>query len=309
MAAEVECLVDGHMLAYRCLHGMPDLRSSVGVPTGLEYGFLRCVESVQRRYGVTRVVVCWDAPNSSDSRRELYPGYKARRREKRRADADTALPRIAALRRQVLENLWAWAEEPGREADDLMFTLARRSAAGLCLVYTNDQDLLQAVDERTIVLKSRESKTWEWDVERVDDKFNVRPGQLALLRAVLGDPSDELPGCKAFGAEKTAEYVREAYRLWEPGHGEPADALIAVAERDVSREGYYSEKRVAAWRAFVGSGQLHVNYRVMVLEDVHVAVHEPRDGRDAVKAFLQRTEIRSLRLCRDYLDVAEDEEF
>lgn len=309
-------LIDGNMLAHRCYHGMPDLSASDGTPTGMEYGFLRLLENLERRFEGARLVICWDAPNAKSKRQRIADYYKAQRKSS--ADRSRLYGRLSLLKEQVLRYQWARCESDGLEADDLLYTLAadRRVEPGTqVLIYTNDKDLLQCVSgESIVVLRSHEHRTWIWDEAKVWEEYSVRPHQLPLLRSVLGDRSDNLPGCGAFGREKTAEYVRAAYRLFGNTErlfdlDEVTDAFFHVVDKDVNR---YTDKAWGKWAGFYEGGFLDSNFKLSRLESQgRVEIQPPiEDTADARVEALRRWEIRSLRMCKDLMAADfEDEEF
>jgi 5'-3' exonuclease len=239
----------------------------------------------------------------------VYKAQRAARTKEEKHERISLYARMAHLRETVLNQLFPWAEVPEREADDLLFSLSRGD--GEFLIYTNDKDLLQAVDgDRVMQVKSHRSNLYVWDEEKVRDKYNVGPLQLPLLRAILGDPSDNLPGCKAFGAGKTSDYVREAYRAYDPGHGELYHVLMAIVKIDIDRD-YWSKTKADAWRAFIDADLLRLNFETMLFKAETVQVQEP--GRNEALALeqLRNWEIKSLRFPDGLLEGAlcEEEEF
>ncbi len=303
-------LIDGLMLVHRSHRGMPDLCAEDGTPTGMEYGFLRSVAALLKRFEVERCVICWDAPGAARQRRKAHPSYKANRPPPTDAERVSLYKRVACLRAEVLDQLFYWAQEPAKEADDLLFSLSR--AEGEFLIYTNDADLLQAVDgERVVQVKSHEGKLYGWDEKKVLQKYSVCPHQLPLLRAVLGDPSDNLPGCGVFGKGKTSDYVRDAYRAYEATRGSLPDVLSARVALDLGIVGYWSEKKISAWTLFVSSGLLRLNYEAMLLREERVTVHAPARDEARAIAMLRALNIKSLRFPEDILaaPLCEEEEF
>lgn len=293
-------LIDGSLLAYRNHEAMPDLSSSAGVPTGLEYGFLRTIESLQRKYPKFRIVMVWDCPTARSEAAKVDSQYKANRTGS--SDKRDMWKRVKALRRRVLENVWPWAFREGAEADTLMHNLAHACpSASRVLLYTNDKDLLQTVvNDRIVLLKSHRSSIYEWDEEKVREEFAVRPWQLPLLRACLGDKSDNLPGCGCLNKGKLAEAVRDASGNIQ-GICPTPDKLI---EYMPTRPNWFGPKTFAKWNAFVESGQLHRNFELMkIKKDIYnpVEIVEPRGEKQPVTEALLEWEIRSLKMCSEFL--------
>ena len=303
---------------------MDDLQNSKGQPTGIEYGFLRIMEMLEREYDGAELIVCWDCPTATDKRRKIAPYYKESRRKKRaeaeaeeqrelRAipgrDGRTFYDRVRELRESMLSCRWQWCEVKGLEADDLMHTLAKTNPDGVSYIYTNDRDLLQSVvDDTIIMVKSRHSKRWEWNEEKIWKEFRVRPWQLPLYRAVIGDPRDDIPGFGKLGKEKTAEYVRAAVRAWNknPSSGSWTDVLCDLIKKDRHR---YTDKVWDAWTIF-SKEYLDSNFLVSSLTVIDgVTVTPPTGNVELQKGFLLANEINTLNLCRELLaaDFKEEE--
>jgi DNA polymerase-1 len=148
-----------------------------------------------------------DAPQRT-RRRDRYEGYKAQR------DAVPS-PLVTQLRR--LEEVLAAFHVPvfrcpGWEADDVLATLARRlsTAGSSVLVMSGDRDLLQVAraDVRVLFIGARGQKPTLMDGARVEARFLVRPEQLPTYVALVGDPSDNLPGVPGVGPKTAAKWVQ-----------------------------------------------------------------------------------------------------
>jgi DNA polymerase-1 len=125
------------------------------------------------------------------------------------------LHRQLPVLRRVLEALRVpMVEQPGYEADDVIGTLACRAVkAGLdVLVVTGDRDAFQLAGPRVAILYTRRGLT---DVERLDEaairaRYGLAPAQLFDVKALMGDPSDNIPGVPTIG-EKTAVKLIQQY--------------------------------------------------------------------------------------------------
>lgn len=302
-------LIDGSLLAYRCHEAMPDLSNAGGTPTGLEYGFLRTIESLQRKYPQFELVLVWDCPTAKQKAAKIDPQYKANRQPSE--DKRGMWRRVESLRERVLDNVWSWAFQRGVEADAIMFDIAMQ-ATDKCLLYTNDEDLLQTIEgDRVVQLKSHRSTIYEWDEEKVREKFGVRPYQLPLLRACLGDKSDNLPGCGCLNRGKLAEAVRDCTEIKHAG-----DRTCPVPDRLVeympTRPNWFGPKTSEKWKAFVDSGQLHRNFKLMQLTALpqEVLIDPPLRRAEPVVEALLEWEIRTLKLCSVFLaGTSAEEEF
>ncbi|KKN73366.1 hypothetical protein LCGC14_0401790 [marine sediment metagenome] len=327
-------LIDGSLMAYRYYEAMPDLSNSSGTPTNVEYGMLRGLESLERKYPDAQLVLVWDSPKAKSEKQKIDPLYKANRSPGGKRGLWSRLER---LKERVIRHRWANAKLDGIEADEVMYSIARHLAPAyphetnipsknLVLLYTNDEDLLQTITDNIIVLKSHQSKIFEWDGEKVVEKFGVHPHQLPLLRAALGDKSDNLPGCGCLGRPKLAQAVREAFKVAFESRqvsAGPADLVKNIAENHVT---WFGPKTRVKWDGFVASGQLHRNFELMQIRlnpdveterEFYRSNHvrkvtmlwvEPTLEVEPVAEALAEWEIKSLRMCKEVFAKAEDDE-
>ena len=293
-------IVDASMLAFRCWSKMDFLKNSGGVSTGLEFGFLRTLQSLTKCYPDHEVVVVFD---SYHRKKRIDPQYKANRKP---WDDDFS-KRFNALKR-FLQATYRTAASLGSEADDVMWKITKLER-GPHVVYTNDDDLLQAVDDErdVIVVKSFRSKLYEWDEAKVREKYGVSPRNLAFLRAFLGDKSDNLPGVGRVNRRLLAALIEWSMDKHE---GDVMNALREVLSGD------WSQQEQELLNAHVDSGQWGRNLALMWIaktERVHVQYTWPGQDEDYVVEKLNEWEIRTLKICEAYKDrlaeIAADGEF
>jgi DNA polymerase-1 len=206
-------LIDGHSLAYRAFHALPeDMRTSQGELTNAVYGFASMLLTVLHDENPTHIAVTFDKGRTF--RHDVYAEYKAHR-AKMPDEMQSQMGRV----RQVVETLdIPIYEQEGYEADDLLGTLAHQAGQeGVdTLIVTGDKDLLQLADEHTRILTSRWrfSDTVIYDREGVQQRYGLEPVQLADLKGLMGDASDNIPGVRGVG-EKTATKLLQAYGTLE----------------------------------------------------------------------------------------------
>jgi len=105
-------------------------------------------------------------------------------------------------------------EIDGFEADDVLGTLSKQAdKQGVeTIIVTGDNDMLQVVLPRVKALAPRRSFTDSilYDEKAVEQKYGIKPEQLADLKALAGDVSDNIPGLPGVG-EKTAAKLLQQY--------------------------------------------------------------------------------------------------
>ncbi|MBU0978587.1 MAG: 5'-3' exonuclease H3TH domain-containing protein [Patescibacteria group bacterium] len=204
-------LVDGHAIIYRAYHAFPELTDPKGQLVNAVYGFARILLVAIRDFDPEYIAVCFDS-KAKTMRAEEHDFYKANRPEM----PDDLKPQIEKVSQLVTAlNIPQFAVS-GYEADDLIGTLAKQNALPevqsqvknglLTVIVTGDKDLLQLVDDLTHVWLPRRSRTQtalEYDTHLVKERMGVRPDQIADLKALMGDASDNIPGIKGVG-QKTA---------------------------------------------------------------------------------------------------------
>lgn len=217
-------LLDAYALIYRAYYAFiknPRINSK-GQNTSAVLGFVNTLEDVLRRQSPTHIGVAFD-PSGPTFRHEAYAQYKAQREETPEAIRQS-VPIIKDIIRAYHIPI---LEVPGYEADDVIGTLATQAGARGIDTYmmTPDKDYGQLVGEHVFMYRPRHGDK-EFDtlgVEEVKAKFGIdRPAQVIDLLGLMGDSSDNIPGCPGVG-EKTAQKL-----IAEFGS---IDALLAGTDR------------------------------------------------------------------------------
>ena len=196
-------MIDGANAIYRAFFAIPNLRAPDGTPTNAAYGFVTMLAKVLREEHPTHVAFAADPPGGS-FRSEIFPEYKAGR-DKQPEDLTAQLPLVAELCEAFgVSRL----EVPGFEADDVIASLVAKAPEGaeVCIVST-DKDLMQLVGPGVELLDSGKGR--RIDASAVEERFGVPPSKLLDLRALVGDPSDNIPGVKGIGEKGAAKLILE----------------------------------------------------------------------------------------------------
>jgi len=209
-------VIDGANAIYRAFFAIPNLRAPDGRPTGAAYGFVTMLIKVLREEKPTHIAVASD-PRGGSFRRRIYPEYKAGR-DAQPEDLTAQLPLVAELCAAFGVPM---IEVPDFEADDVIATLVETAPEGaeVCIVST-DKDLMQLVRPGVELLDGIKGK--RIDSAAVVARFGVPPEKLLDLRALIGDPSDNIPGVKGIGEKGAAKLIQEFGSL---------DRLLAEADQ------------------------------------------------------------------------------
>jgi 5'-3' exonuclease len=223
---------DGNSLMHRAYHAAATGRhvDDDGRPVWAIKGLVGYVARAAAQLRPDGVLIGFDCPETS-ARKADFPGYKAHRPDKP-ADLTAQL----AVAPEVLRSAsFTVVVPPAYEADDVLAsaTVRAREAGWRCVVVTSDRDSFALVDEGTSVLRVRngglENATLVTAVS-MPEVCGVEAWQYGDLAALRGDPSDNLPGVKGFGAA-TAVRLLTAF-----GSVDAACAAVAAGRAEEVRE-------------------------------------------------------------------------
>ena len=197
-------LIDAYAMIYRAYYAFirtPRINSK-GENTSAIFGFVVTLDDLLRKISPTHIAVAFD-PHGPTFRHEAYPPYKAQR-EETPEDIRRAVPVI----KQLLDAMRIVRLEcAGFEADDVIGTVALQAEQqGFeVLMATPDKDYGQLVTDRVNMYRPRHTGGFEqMGPKEVCEKYGLsNQRQVIDLLALMGDASDNVPGCKGVG-EKTA---------------------------------------------------------------------------------------------------------
>ncbi len=218
-------LLDGHGIIFRAYFAQKDNPLSVrrtGEVVTAVYGFANTLLRVVADLKPTHIAVTLDrgAPTFRHLKDETYKAHRP-------PPPPDLVPQFDRVRHLVQAFNIPIFEQDGFEADDMLGTLARQAADQDIETYvvTLDSDIVQLVRPSVKVYMYR---PYQRDVvifdtaEQVRERYGVRPDQIADLKGLKGDTSDNIPGVPGIG-EKTAikllstfEHVENIYEyLWQ----------------------------------------------------------------------------------------------
>ncbi len=194
-------LIDGHALIFKMYYaflGRPMINAK-GVDTSILFGFTKYLLELIRREQPTHIAVGFDPPGGT-FRNQLYPEYKANRGETPQLVIDALQPLTEIVQSLNIPVLMI----PGFEADDVLGSMAKRSAREGFDVYmvTPDKDYGQLLEEHIFQVKPGKKGGDDelFDIPRLREKYGIeRPEQIIDMLAICGDASDNVPGVKGVG--------------------------------------------------------------------------------------------------------------
>ena len=204
-------LVDGHSIANRAFYGVPLLTNSKGVYTNALHGFFNILWRVIELEKPDYLGVAFDLKTPT-FRHKMYSEYKGTR-----AGMPEELRQQIPLLQDILDKAGVvMLTKEGYEADDVLGTIGKTySAQGAeVTILSGDRDLLQLVDEniKLLIPKTKKGGTEmeEYHIADVVEKYGVEPAGYLQMKALMGDPSDNIPGVPSIG-EKTAAKIIQTF--------------------------------------------------------------------------------------------------
>ena len=197
-------LIDAYAMIYRAFYAFikaPRMNSK-GENTSAIFGFVVTLEDLMKRLKPSHIAVAFD-PHGPTFRHEAYEQYKAQRPE-----TPEEIRRAVPIIKDILKAMNITVlEVPGFEADDVIGTVSQlaEKAGFEVFMATPDKDYGQLVTDRVHMYRPRHTGGFEqMGPEEVCAKYGLQnKNQVIDLLALMGDASDNIPGCKGVG-EKTA---------------------------------------------------------------------------------------------------------
>lgn len=208
-------ILDSNSILNRAFYGVRYLSAKDGTPTNAIYGFLNILLKLIKEQEPDYICAAFDV-KAPTFRHKQYEGYKAQRKP-----MPEGLAAQMPLAKDVLRAMGVTIlEKEGYEADDIIGTVARlcEESEISCFIATGDKDDLQLASDKTKVIltvtKSGYNETIIYDDKAVKEKYHVTPTEFIDVKALMGDPSDNIPGVKGVG-EKTAMSLIEKHHSIE----------------------------------------------------------------------------------------------
>lgn len=179
--------------------------------TGVIFGFLLQLLSLQKKFHFDHLFFCFDSKESH--RKLLFPDYKLARKQK--SEEDIALNKIAypqfdLLQHEILpeigfRNIF---HTEGLESDDIIARLIfDKNPSDQMVIVSRDHDLWQ-------LLKEGEVNQWDFISKKIltakmfTNDWGISPRRFGKVKAIAGCTSDCVPGIQGVGEKTAAKYLR-----------------------------------------------------------------------------------------------------
>lgn len=211
----VSLAIDVSNLCYRSFHAFNSNKNKLSFrdrPTGVLFGFFRDLIQMSEFHRTDSFVFCFDSKTSV--RRELFSEYKIKRIESYEKSTKAEKRALGELREQVrllkdeylprlgYGNIYHYE---GYEADDLLAAYSHVTFPEEVLLVSSDKDLYSVLDPRVQIYDIFQKRTLssQWFFS----KYNLHPKEWVQLKALMGDPSDSIPGVPGIGIKTAQKYL------------------------------------------------------------------------------------------------------
>jgi len=261
-------IIDALNMFFRCYARDPSI-SLQGYPSGGCIGFMKSLQKSIRLTEPDDVVVVWDGGGGSRSRRQINKDYKAGRKV-------VHLPKDMnydfSQEEEMSNKVWQQTRLleyldtlpicqfmfEDVEADDVIAVIAQSKELSdwKKVILSNDKDFMQLCDENTILCRPAK-KPWEvLNTKRILEDLKIHPKNMALARAMVGDPSDNLPGVPGIGFGRVVKFFPFLENETEYS---VRDILSATKESLKEKKSKYLEKVLEC------EDIIYDNYKIMQL--------------------------------------------
>lgn len=232
-------LLDAYALIYRSYFAFinaPRINSK-GLNTSAMFGFVNTLEHLLKTEKPTHIAIAFDMKGPT-FRHDMFPDYKAHRDEMPE-DLRKSIPYI----RDIIKGYHIpIIEKAGFEADDVIGTLAKVAEKKGFQVFmvTPDKDYAQLVSPNIFMYKPKRmgNEMEILGVEQVCENFQIQnPLQVIDILGLMGDASDNIPGCPGIGPKTAMKLVGEfggidgVYQNIEQLKGKQKESLEAFEDQ------------------------------------------------------------------------------
>ena len=187
---------------------MINMMNPSGAHVGGMVGFLKSLGFLTRTFEPTRVVIVFDGPGSSAARKNINSDYKANRDITRITNweifdkKDDEYASMSAQIERLVEYLQMLPVDmismPKVEADDVIAYIGQQFGdTNKVTIVSSDKDFLQIVNENVEVYSPIKKKVY--GPAEVKEEVGVLAENYLVMKSLLGDNSDNLPGVKGLG--------------------------------------------------------------------------------------------------------------
>ncbi len=206
-------LIDGNSLLFRAFYATFTrmMKTSNNIPVNAVFTLSSMLDKVLKQSNPDYVLIALDKGKQT-FRHKLFDGYKGTRKEL----PEELIPQFEITRELFCAYNIKFMEFDDYEADDIIGSMAKKYQDIDIEIISGDKDLFQLIDDNTKILmpKNGVSEIDVYTSTELFERYTLKPLQIIDLKALMGDPSDNIPGVKGVG-EKTAIKLLTQYESIE----------------------------------------------------------------------------------------------
>ena len=195
-------IVDGLNVAFRWKHqNILDFK----------YDYIRTIESLAKSYKAGTIIVCADG--GSTYRKEIYPEYKANRKERFADQTEQEAKEFEMFMAEFSDTLTLIRQKypvfhfRGVEADDIAAYITQKVKYDECWLISSDKDwdlLISDKVSRFSTVTRKETTVHNWD-EHYD--FDIE--DYITFKCLTGDKGDNVPGITGVGPKRAVQLMEQ----------------------------------------------------------------------------------------------------
>ncbi len=205
-------LVDGNNLLFRSYYATAYkgnfMNNSKGFPTNALFGFTNMINKIIKEELPEYIIVAFD--KGKTFRHDKYKEYKSGR---------TAMPDELKKQFPIAKEMLSYMgikyyEIDNYEADDIIGTFSEYCNTNdeyQGTIISSDKDLLQLITKKVDIKLLKQSDYIRYDLNSFTEAYGIKPENVVDLKALMGDPSDNIKGVSGIG-EKTALKLLQEYK-------------------------------------------------------------------------------------------------
>ena len=195
-------IVDGLNVAFRWKHqNILDFK----------YDYIRTIESLAKSYKAGTIIVCADG--GSSYRKEIYPEYKANRKERYAEQTEQEAKEFEMFMAEFQDTLTLIKQKypvfhfRGVEADDIAAYITLNFDFDDCWLVSSDKDwdlLINDKVSRFSTVTRKETTVHNWD-----EHYDFEIEDYITFKCLTGDKGDNVPGVPGVGPKRAVQLMQQ----------------------------------------------------------------------------------------------------
>ncbi len=195
-------MIDGNNLYMIGYSGVRDFFSGNEHIGGI-YHFINTIRKFLDEQNYDKVIVFWDSESNTSVRKQIYPAYKAQRKNEMSEEQYESYLHQRQRVKQYLEEVFVrQVEVPNNEADDLIGQYCKIATDENITIFSADKDLTQLISENVQIFSPIKKEYYKFGDNISLNKVDIPHQNVLLTKVFVGDKSDNISGIEGLG-EKT----------------------------------------------------------------------------------------------------------